>query len=453
MRCPRCNKRNPANAEYCISCQLPLVKKKKSTAKICPRCNKIYFKDVQYCLHCQCELVEKPQNPLKIIISITAVVIVAVISAFFFYPQYQFYSAIRHYDTQKLETVFKHHPDLLDSTKRKEDYQRFIDENTEKYLHGAVSYEQIHADFEIFSQINSHLLSQEIRDYTTEKQQETEKIHQSRLAFETAENSFENQDYQNAEICYTQVIPEDASCYSSAQEKLQEITEMKDTSLSSAQKAISSGNHQESIAILTEGINQFGYDKAYYPKFYEKLISEITEESSSLIQQNKFFSSQDGQGAFDLVCSYLNNERYAEDITLQQQMKQIAEASEFSEISSAESALGLKNRNAVIDACCLTATADYFDSPSIQDTNDYILTLCRNDSGVQRLISNIPEQHQVNVALISDIAVTAEEFSANCREKIQSYSKNVWDYTGIARYYSEEQKTFSWAVMIIYEAR
>lgn len=147
----------------------------------------------------------------------------------------------------------------------------------------------------------------------------------------------------------------------------------------------------------------------------------------------------------------MNEEQYADSDILKSKLIKIASESESSEIANAEKNLGLTNKNKVLDRCADTAAKDYCSNHSIQDDNSYILSLCRNDDGVQGLLTNIPQEKQVNVALISNIAVTSEDFSNVCKEKLELYSDYVWDYTGIGRYYDEQNRSFSWAIIIIYE--
>ena len=149
--------------------------------------------------------------------------------------------------------------------------------------------------------------------------------------------------------------------------------------------------------------------------------------------------------------SYLNQDRYSNNEALQSKLNEIADKSMESELDFATSSLQLTDRNIVIDSCAVKAAEAFMKDESIQNDSMYIVSLCRDNADIQSLISTIPKEQQVNVALISNIAMTASDFANVSKEQTDIYRAFRWDYTGLGRYYDEEQRCFSWATIIIYE--
>lgn len=454
MKCPKCKTENSIKAEYCVSCQYPL-KLKTNIALICPKCGKSYRGDKQYCTKCQCELIEKTINKSKIIMisSIVAVAIIALsaIGITTFYPRYAFNKAIENNDTTKLVSICREYPDLLSNADRKEQYNSLIVDRTDAYIDDAISYDEITIDFENFGKINSYLLDDNIQSNTEEQKAKVESVYASRLSFDEAENAFSNKEYQKAETKYSEVLAIDEKFYSLSESRLLEISELKQSYLEQSAEKVSVNDYESSLTILAEAMTYFSYDADYEEQYRESIIDSVDKQSDYLMSKELYFSDGEETGAFNLVYSYLNEEQYADNEVLLSKIVEISNASESSELASAEKALGLTNKNKVLDRCSDTAARDYYIDSSIQDDNSYILSLCRNDQGVQELLSNIPKEKQVNVALISDIAMTSDDFISASKEKLSLYSDYTWNYTGIGRYYDEEDRAFSWAVIIIYE--
>lgn len=455
IKCPRCKALNPNNAEYCSSCQLPLKNSIQSLLKVCPKCRKIYKSDVEYCTKCQCELIEKAKSKSNIVILslIIGVIFIAciIIVSINIYPAQSFEKVIQKENSTALVEIFELHPELLDSDKNKEIYNNFIILRANKYINDEISYDEISQDFQNFTTINNHLIDSSILDTTTENYNTIKSVYTSRLAFDDAEFSYDNQDYQLAEQQYSEVITQDKKYYNIAQEKLQEINELKNSYLSQSNEKSKNGDYEGSIEILTNALTYFGYDEKYNDLYHEKIIENVVNQSDYLMKKSKYFSYNGENGAFNLVYSYLNEEYYTNNPTLEEKLYNIVNESELSELTLAEKNLGLINKSKVLDRCADTSAKDYYNDSSIQDNNSYILDLCKNDDGVQNLLSNIVSDGQINVALISDFAMTAEDFSNVSREKLDLYSNYTWHYTGIGRYFDKENKSFSWAIIIIYE--
>ena len=456
MRCPKCNTENPAGASYCSKCQTPLSLKIRPSPRECPRCGKVYKSpDVKYCARCQSELVERKRGKHTgvIIGSIAAISVIAIgiLSSIFLYPVISFNSAIKNGDTNKLVSVFRSHPNILDSTKRMEQYNELIIGRADAYLSESIDYDKANEDFDNFEIINSHLIDQSSSTLTKGQQDRVEKIHGSREAFQDGETSFNSKQYKNAENKYSSVIEEDSKYYNLAQTKLNAIEDLKDSYLQQASDQQNSGEYDACIATLTDGLKFFEYDSDYAQKYTDGIITCIDVECDTLIEQEHFFSDGNSTGAFNIVYSYLSQERYSTSEVLQSKLNEIAEKSELSETSVASDALAITNRNDIIDSCAIQAARDYIKDESIQNDSAYIVSLCRSNSGVQVLVDNIPKEKQVNVALISNIAMTASDYAKVSKEQTDAYRMYTWDYTGLGRYYDEEQRCFSWATIIIYE--
>lgn len=456
MRCPKCNTKNPAGASYCSKCQTPLSLKIRPSPRECPRCGKVYkSSDVKYCARCQSELVERKRGKHTgvIIGSIAAISVIAIgiLSSVFLYPVISFNSAIKNGDTDKLVSVFRSHPNILDSTKRKEQYSNLIIGRADAYLSESIDYDRANEDFDNFEIINSHLIDQSSSTLTQEQHNRVEVIHDSRVMFQDGETSFDSKQYQNAEKKYSGVIEEDSKYYNLAQTKLNAIEDLKDSYLQQASEQQNFGEYDACIATLTDGLKYFEYDSDYAQKYTDGIITCIDVECDTLIEQDRFFSDGNSTGAFNIVYSYLSQERYSTSDVLQSKLNKIAKKSEASEISVASDALTITNRNDVLDTCAVQAARDYIKDESIQNDSTYIVSLCRGNSDVQTLIDNIPKEKQVNVALISNIAMTASDFAKVSKEQTDAYRVYNWDYAGLGRYYDEEQRCFGWATIIIYE--
>lgn len=455
IRCPKCKAKNSVNAKYCYSCQTPLTETVHISKKKCPQCGKTYSADSKYCMKCQCELVAKTSNRLPVIIISSAAVVVLITSAVIgtqvIYPRYTFNKVIRENNSKQLVSICRKHKSLLDDRERLDQYNAFIDKKTDDYINDVISYDEIIVDFENFNIINSYLLNEFTLKNTEDSRKTIEELHKSRLLFEEAEELFDKKSYQNAEENYSGVIKQDEKYYQLAQNRLKEIDELKLSYIKQSEEKLSANDFDESIKILTDGINSFGYDENYNSKYYNAIFDTIVKQSDYLMNKGLYFSIDGEKGAFNIVYSYLNDERYANNNILKSKLVEIATESESSEIASAEQNLGLIKKSKVLDRCADVAAKEYCSNPSIQDDNSYILSLCRNDDGVQELLSNISKDKKVSVALISDIAVTSENFSNVCKDKINAYLGYVWDYTGIGRFYDEQNMNFSWAVIIIYE--
>ncbi len=456
MRCPKCNTINPVGASYCSKCQTPLSLKIRPSPKECPRCGKIYKSpDVKYCAKCQSELVERKRSKYTgvIISSIIAISVIAIgiLTTLFLYPVISFNSAIKNGDTNKLVSVFRSHPNILDSTKRKDQYNDLIISRADAYLSESIDYDKANEDFDNFELINSHLIDQISSTLTQGQQDRVERVHASRVAFQDGETSFDSKQYQNAENKYSSVIEEDSKYYDLAQAKLEAIVDLKDSYLQQATDQQISGEYDDCIATLTDGLKYFEYDSKYAQKYTDGIISCIDVECDALIKQNHFFSDSESTGAFNIVYSYLSQERYSKSDVLQSKLNEIAEKSESSEMAVASDALAITNRSDVLDSCAIQAARDYIMDESIQNDSTYIISLCRSNYDVQALVDNIPKEKQVNVALISNIAMTASDFAKVSEEQTDAYRKYQWDYTGLGRYYDEEQRCFGWATIIIYE--
>lgn len=456
MRCPKCNTVNPAKASYCSKCQTPLSLKIRPSPRECPRCGMVYKSpDVKYCARCQSELVERKRgkNTDVIIGSIVAisVITIAILSTVFLYPVLSFNSAIKNGDTNKLVSVFRSHPNILDSAKRKEQYNGLIIGRADAYLSENIDYDKANEDFDNFEMINSHLIDQNSSTLTKEQQDRVERIHSSRAAFQDGETSFDSKQYQNAENKYSSVIEEDSKYYDLAQTKLNAIEDLKESYLQQATDQQNSGEYDVCISTLTNGLKYFEYDPDYAQKYTDGIISCVDVECDTLIEQEHFFSDGDSTGAFNIVYSYLSQERYSNSRVLQSKLNEIAEKSESSEMTVASDTLEITNRNSILDSCAIQAARDYIKDESIQNDSTYIISLCRSNSDVQTLVDNIPKEKQVNVVLISNIAMTASDFAKVSKEQTDAYRMYTWDYTGLGRYYDEEQRCFSWATIIIYE--
>ena len=455
MRCPKCKAKNSNNAEHCYSCQTKLTKKIHSSYKKCPKCGKKYSYDLKYCIKCQCELIEKTKSNLPIIVvsstSALVLIILSVVRVSVVYPGYMFNKAIDGSDSKQLVSVCMKYPNLLDNSDKTEKYNLFIEKRVTDYISDLINYDEVVIDFENFDIINSHLIDDVTLKNTNDKRKKIEEFHMSRLAFEEAEEAFTENKYQTAEEKYSVIIEQDEEYYLSSQDKLKKINELKSAYIQQSNEKISSNDYDGSIKILTEGIANFGYDEDYSNKYYNLIVDTISKESDYLMKKGLYFSYNNQKGAFNLVYSYLNEEKYANSDILKSKLIEIASESESSEIDNAEKNLGLINKNKVLDRVADKAAKDYCNNHSIQDNNSYIISVCKEDDGIQGLLADIPKEKQISVALISDISVTSEDFSKVCSEKLELYSDYVWDYTGIGRYYDEENKVFSWAVIIIYE--
>lgn len=455
MRCPICRTKNSDNAIYCRSCQTPLNKDIHISKKKCPQCGKTYREDVKYCIKCQCELVAKTGNRLPVIIISSAVAVFLIVSGVvgtqIIYPEYTFNKVIRDNNSGQLVSVCRKHKNLLDNSRTIGKYNSFVDKRTDDYINDIISYDDIVVDFENFREINSYLLDDSVIENTESKRKIIEEFHESRVFFEKAEDMFNKKTYKTAEENYSFVKEKDEKYYMLAQDRLKEIDELKMSYIRRSDEKISVNDYDGSIKELTDGITDFGYDEIYKVKYYNAIVDTISRQSDYLMDKGMYFSNDGEKGAFNIVYSYLNEEMYADNDVLKSKLSEIAIESESVEIANAEKKLCLINKNKVLDRCADVSAEDYCNDRSIQDDNSYILSLCKNDDGVQELLVNIPDDKKVSVALISDIAMTAEDFSDSCRDKIKAYSDYVWDYTGIGRYYDEQNKEFSWAVIIIYE--
>lgn len=426
----------------------------KIKSRICPRCNIVYKADADYCVKCQCELIDRKKSSMTMPLIIVAVIVLAVISALcfaFVYPEYAFRNAIESGDSDKLVTVFRQYPDLLDNQKRKEKYSSFIERCAEDFYNYNVSYEDVISDFGNFGIINGHLDDDDITGKTEAEKEKIEKIHQYGIYLHDAEEALENKDFRKAEELCNLIGEEDEGHYFSAQQILENIAGIKESCLTESEKKMSADDYEGSIDILAESLSYFEYDEKYNRLYHDRIIECLSAQSDYLMEKGMYFSSGGDTGAFNLIYSYLDDEYYANSEILGEKLKEIAVKSEASEISNAEKKLGLKNRNKVIDRCSDTAAEDYCKNPAIQYDNSYILSLCRNDAGVQNLLPDIDEENQVNVVLISNTAVTSDDFAEMSREKTELYSQYNWNYTGIGRFYDEKNKVFGWAVIIIYE--
>lgn len=455
MKCPKCKTKNANNAKYCSSCQYPLIKNTSSSQKKCPKCGKTYRADMQYCMKCQCELVEKNKSKLPIIIigSTSAVVLIAsaIIGTTVVYPRYAFNKAIENNDSKQLVSVCKDYPGLLDNDNRVNKYNTFIDKRSDDYVADTISYEEVTDDFENFDIINSYFIDSDTLENTNDERIKIEEIHVSRLSFQEAEDSFYNKEYQTAEEKYSSVIEKDEKYYLLAQDKMKEIDELKQSYIKQSDENIQNDDYDGSIEVLTEGLTYFGYDENYSSEYYDKIVDTVSRESDYLMDKGLYFSYNGENGAFNIVYSYLNQEQYADSDILKSKLVEISNKSESSEIANAEKNIGLTNKNKVLDRVADKAAKDYCNDHSIQDDNSYIVSVCKDDDGVQGLLTNISKEKKVNVALISNIAVTSEDFSNACKDKLESYDDYIWNYTGIGRYYDEQNRTFSWMVIIIYE--
>jgi len=382
---------------------------------------------------------------------VISLIAIGILSTVFLYPIISFNSAIKNGDTNKLVSVFRSHPNILDSTKRKEQYNNLIIGRADAYLSKSIDYDKANEDFDNFEIINSHLIDQSYSTITQEQQDRVERIHGSRVAFQDGETSFDSKQYKNAENKYSSVIEEDSKYYDLAQTKLNAIEDLKDSYLQQATDQQNSGEYDACIATLTDGLKYFEYDSDYAKKYTDGIIACIDVECDTLIEQDHFFSDEDSTGAFNIVYSYLIQERYSNSDVLQSKLNEIAEKSESSEMTVASDTLEITNRNSVLDSCAIQAARDYIKDESIQNDSTYIISLCRSNSDVQVLVDNIPKEKQVNVALILNIAMTASDFAKVSKEQTDAYRMYNWDYTGLGRYYDEEQRCFGWATIIIYE--
>ena len=456
MRCPKCNFENPSGASYCSKCQTSLSVKMRPSVKKCPRCHTVYKSaDVKYCSKCQCELIARTKDKRTPVIvgSIASIGVLAVgaISVLFLYPIASFNAAIRNGDTSKLVSVFRSHPNLLDNNKRSNQYKEMIVRRVDDYIAEYIDYGKVKEDFENFDIINSHLIDQDSSRITQDQQDRIERIHSSREVFQDGEASFNSKSFQNAENEYSNVIQEDEKYYNLAQGKLAEIDAIKVSYLQTATEKRTNGEYEECISTLTEGLKYFEYDSSYAEKYTDGIVSCVEIESDFLIDQGCFFSDAYSQGAFNIVYSYLNQDRYSNNEALQSKLNEIADKSMESELDFATSSLQLTDRNIVIDSCAVKAAEAFMKDESIQNDSMYIVSLCRDNADIQSLISTIPKEQQVNVALISNIAMTASDFANVSKEQTDIYRAFRWDYTGLGRYYDEEQRCFSWATIIIYE--
>lgn len=454
MKCPKCKSMNPDNAEYCIHCQSKLTEQKKILSKICPECGKENDSDAIYCIKCQSKLAEKKSKNFIALYLILGFLIVSfigfkiVISS----PEYRLNDAVKSNNTEKLALILTSNSDLLEKSKYKEKYISFIKSCTNDYIDEIKDYDTVLSDFQKFSDVNSYTLDEDILKITTENLFEIDLIHTSRIAFEDAEKAFSEKDYQSAEIKYSEVVSEDKKYYVASQSKLKEISDLKESYIIESNEKLLDNNFDDSIQILLESLTYFSYDEKYNNLYYNKIVDNVCKESDFLIKQDKYFSSQKETGAFNLIYSYLSEKQYSDNKALKSKLNEIVKKSEASQISYAEKSLSLTNKNDVIDRYAKRVAEDYYKDNSIQDDNSYILNLCQNSNEIQSLLNNIPGEKQVSVTLVSGLAVTAEDFSKISKERLNSYYKYKWNYTGIGRYYNEKDMNFSWAVIIIYES-
>ena len=441
MKCPKCKTVNSDNAEYCISCQFDFSDGIRASPnrypiyKRCPICKKKYPPDANYCTKCQHELVEikKSKVPVVVLCSALGVIIVSsvIFGVIYASPGYMLTRAIKNGNTEKVASIIMSHPEVLHKLKYKEKYIEFIDVRANKYIDEVVDYDIVSSDFENFQKANSYTTDDDIKETTSDNLYLIDLVHTSRVAFDEAENAYAIKNYQLAELKYTEIVPEDKNNYSSSEKKLKEIEDLKESYISQSNERRESNDFDGSIEVLTEGIAYFSYDEKYNVLYYNGIVDSVSKESDFLMEEEKYFSSNGETGAFNLVYSYLNNENYSDNEILKSKLNEIAEESEISQINLAAESLGLTNQNNVFNRCSDIAAKDYYNDDTIQDDNSYILTLCQNDDGVQSLLSDIPDEKQVNVVLISNIAMTAEDFSTVSKTKLDAYSDYTWDYTGI----------------------
>lgn len=455
MKCPICHVRNRADAEYCVACQHPLSDIKVPVRKKCPKCGIIYGPDRTHCEKCQNQLIDLPKNGigkwiaiLTASVAVIAIVVVLVISSFF---RLGFNRAIENRDAEQLVSLCTQKPSLLDDEKRRNQYRDLINDRYEDFLNDRISYEQVVHDYDIFDAINLYRIDEEIETDTALNRRKIEIIHESSIVFEEAEQAFQDEDYASSEELYTSIPETGGKYYSSAQDRLAEIDSMKAAYLERAANQFEKNEISGVLEMLSEGAEVFSYDESYNQQIRETMEKYALQRTNELMEQGVYFSTNGTEGAYNVVNSFLSYERFAKNENLINLRYTVVEQSENSQLAQVAEMFGLNTQNNVVDRCADTAAEAYSHDPIIQQDGTYILTLCQNDDGIQGLLAETSDDVQIHAALVTNFAVTAEDFYACSQEYMEVYADYNWVYSGVGRYYDKEANTFSWAVILLYE--
>ena len=206
-----------------------------------------------------------------------------------------------------------------------------------------------------------------------------------------------------------------------------------------------------SIETLTQGLEQFAYDEVYCRKYRYAIVETIVAQCDALTQENCWFSAGDRQGAFELLNSYLLNPDYADQKILRAKLQEVAQESVTYELAAAESALGLGETSPVLNRIADNIAKASFRDASIRSSKVYAMKICSEDAGVRSLLGDRVLGEQAEAVLIGESVMSAADFAAKARAKVDAYRDKPWIAAGLGRYYSEKERKFTWTVMLLYE--
>lgn len=453
MKCPKCGSANTAGAKYCRKCQTPLPKS--NARRYCIRCSRYYPPGTQYCAKCQSELTDRPYHSrLPWIIGGIAAAVIAgtmLVSGFLIAPARDFEDAVAQQDAQRLALVCREHRGLLDSGKHRQTYLDFMESRVDAYLQEEISYSEAIRDFSYFDQINSHMVNDEPREAAAQELNRIEKLHAGREQFADAAKAAREQQYEAAEAGFRAVKKDDPLYYPLAQQQLSMIVSEKTGILSDAEEQRSHADFDGSIETLTQGLEQFAYDEVYCRKYRYAIVETIVAQCDALTQENCWFSAGDRQGAFELLNSYLLNPDYADQKILRAKLQEVAQESVTYELAAAESALGLGETSPVLNRIADNIAKASFRDASIRSSKVYAMKICSEDAGVRSLLGDRVLGEQAEAVLIGESVMSAADFAAKARAKVDAYRDKPWIAAGLGRYYSEKERKFTWTVMLLYE--
>ena len=79
------------------------------------------------------------------------------------------------------------------------------------------------------------------------------------------------------------------------------------------------------------------------------------------------------------------------------------------------------------------------------------MKICNEDAGVRSLLGDRVLGEQAEAVLIGESVMSAADFAAKARAKVDAYRDKPWIAAGLGRYYSEKERKFTWTVMLLYE--
>lgn len=285
---------------------------------ICPKCSSQNEDGVMFCSNCGCKLSENNssnllnrRNIILVSIALLAVIIVCSIIKYNNKPINKWLRMMKSEEYVDAANYYKQNKNILNTEETNEVANYTIgtaNELLNKYKNKEIEYEVA------ANQITKFTEMEIVESESNEILLTLDNIHNSRANFETAETSYNNNNYEDALNYYSKVISDDEPNFTQAQEKIAECTKKyRESILVSANELQGNKQYEDALTVVNSGLKQLKDDEELTSKANELSLLIDEETTQALISSvNELKTSGDLEGALKALSKYTGSDESVE---------------------------------------------------------------------------------------------------------------------------------------------